>query len=66
MRWSWNVSTSNVRKIVSTGARRLEFIPPMEPKLVAKPPGGEDWIHEIKLDGYRSRPNVGQGGEAFS
>jgi ATP-dependent DNA ligase len=44
-----------VRKIVSTAARRLEFIPPMEPKLVAKPPGGEDWIHEIKLDGYRSQ-----------
>ncbi|WP_352958106.1 DNA ligase [Mesorhizobium sp. M1393] len=44
-----------MRKIVSTGARRLEFIPPMEPKLVAKPPGGEDWIHEIKLDGYRSQ-----------
>ncbi|RWO23387.1 MAG: ATP-dependent DNA ligase [Mesorhizobium sp.] len=31
----------------------LTFIPPMEPKLVAKPPGGGDWIHEIKLDGYR-------------
>ncbi|RWI99980.1 MAG: ATP-dependent DNA ligase [Mesorhizobium sp.] len=27
----------------------------MEPKLVAKPPGGEDWTHEIKLDGYRSQ-----------
>jgi bifunctional non-homologous end joining protein LigD len=27
----------------------------MEPKLVAKPPEGEDWIHEIKLDGYRSQ-----------
>ncbi|WP_245319372.1 ATP-dependent DNA ligase [Mesorhizobium temperatum] len=25
----------------------------MEPKLVAKPPEGGDWIHEIKLDGYR-------------
>ncbi|RWO90951.1 ATP-dependent DNA ligase [Mesorhizobium sp.] len=34
---------------------RLTFIPPMEPKLVAKPPGGDDWIHEIKLDGYRSQ-----------
>ncbi|TJV42307.1 MAG: hypothetical protein E5Y16_09270 [Mesorhizobium sp.] len=44
-----------MRKIVSTGARRPEFIPPTEPKLVAKPPGGEDWIHEIKLDGYRSQ-----------
>src|SRR5215216_6340935 len=33
----------------------LAFIPPMEPKLVAKPPGGDDWIHEIKLDGYRAQ-----------
>ena len=34
-------------------AERLGFILPMEPKLVAKPPEGDDWIHEIKLDGYR-------------
>ena len=34
---------------------RLAFIPPMEPKLVTKPPEGEDWIHEIKLDGYRTQ-----------
>ncbi|TIP22317.1 MAG: ATP-dependent DNA ligase, partial [Mesorhizobium sp.] len=27
----------------------------MEPKLVPEPPGGEDWIHEVKLDGYRSQ-----------
>ncbi len=32
---------------------RLAFIPPMIPKLVAKPPEGGDWIHEVKLDGYR-------------
>ncbi|MER8394934.1 DNA ligase [Mesorhizobium sp. M1340] len=42
-------------KIVSTGSGRLEFIPPMEPKLVAKPPEGEHWIHEIKLDGYHAQ-----------
>ncbi|MER9130653.1 ATP-dependent DNA ligase [Mesorhizobium sp. M0768] len=34
---------------------RLAFIPPMIPKLVAKPPEGENWIHEIKLDGYRTQ-----------
>ncbi|MER9183616.1 ATP-dependent DNA ligase [Mesorhizobium sp. M0767] len=34
---------------------RLAFIPPMIPKLVAKPPEGENWIHEIKLDGYRAQ-----------
>lgn len=27
----------------------------MLPTLVAKPPEGDDWIHEIKLDGYRSQ-----------
>ncbi|MER8506730.1 ATP-dependent DNA ligase [Mesorhizobium sp. M0894] len=27
----------------------------MEPKLVAKPPEGEHWMHEIKLDGYRAQ-----------
>ncbi|RWJ03441.1 ATP-dependent DNA ligase [Mesorhizobium sp.] len=34
-------------------ADRLAFIPPMEPKLVAKPPESGDWLHEVKLDGYR-------------
>lgn len=36
-------------------ADRLEFIPPMAPKLVASPPAGDDWIHEVKLDGYRAQ-----------
>ncbi|MER8924306.1 ATP-dependent DNA ligase [Mesorhizobium sp. M0859] len=36
-------------------AGRLAFTPPMEPKLVTKPPEGDDWIHEIKLDGYRAQ-----------
>lgn len=34
---------------------RLSFIPPMVPKLVAAPPQGEGWIHEVKLDGYRAQ-----------
>ncbi|MBZ9847210.1 ATP-dependent DNA ligase [Mesorhizobium sp. CA14] len=34
---------------------RLVFVPPMKPKLVKSPPLGEDWIHEIKLDGYRTQ-----------
>ncbi|MER9125435.1 ATP-dependent DNA ligase [Mesorhizobium sp. M0959] len=36
-------------------AERLAFIPPMKPKLVSKPPEDEGWIHEIKLDGYRTQ-----------
>ncbi|RUT85520.1 MULTISPECIES: RNA ligase family protein [unclassified Mesorhizobium] len=34
---------------------RLKFIPPMEPELVDTPPEGEEWIHEIKFDGYRTQ-----------
>ncbi|PWJ93504.1 ATP dependent DNA ligase-like protein [Mesorhizobium loti] len=34
---------------------RLKFIPPMKPKLVDKPPAGDGWLHEIKLDGYRTQ-----------
>jgi ATP dependent DNA ligase domain len=34
---------------------RLKFIEPLLPTLVEKPPEGDDWIHEIKFDGYRSQ-----------
>jgi bifunctional non-homologous end joining protein LigD len=34
---------------------RLKFVEPLLPTLVEKPPEGEDWIHEIKFDGYRSQ-----------
>ncbi|TIU72881.1 MAG: ATP-dependent DNA ligase [Mesorhizobium sp.] len=33
----------------------LKFLPPMMPTLVAKPPQGDDWMHEAKFDGYRSQ-----------
>jgi ATP-dependent DNA ligase len=34
---------------------RLKFIPPLMPTLVDQPPEGDDWIHEVKFDGYRSQ-----------
>lgn len=34
---------------------RLAFVEPMVPSLVAKPPKGDQWFHEIKYDGYRSQ-----------
>ncbi|RWI14446.1 MAG: ATP-dependent DNA ligase [Mesorhizobium sp.] len=37
------------------GGVRLSFIPPLMPSLVEKPPEGDDWIHEVKFDGYRSQ-----------
>jgi DNA ligase D-like protein (predicted ligase) len=33
---------------------KLGFIQPQLPTLVDQPPPGEDWIHEIKHDGYRT------------
>ncbi|CAH2401039.1 hypothetical protein MES5069_270215 [Mesorhizobium escarrei] len=38
-----------MRKRVTAGAGRLEFIPPMMPTLVAKPPHGDGWTHEVKI-----------------
>lgn len=34
---------------------RLAFIPPQLPTLVDEPPDGDDWIHEVKYDGYRTQ-----------
>jgi bifunctional non-homologous end joining protein LigD len=35
------------------GAGLPDFVPPELPTLVDRPPEGPDWVHEIKLDGYR-------------
>ena len=33
---------------------RLDFIPPLLARLVAQVPSGDDWLYEVKLDGYRA------------
>jgi len=38
-----------------------EFLPLAHPTLVARPPEGPAWIHEIKFDGWRMQLNVGGG-----
>ena len=38
-----------------------EFLPLSHPTLVAKPPEGPGWIHEIKFDGWRMQLNVAAG-----
>ena len=38
------------------GARKVampEFVPPQLATLVDKPPSGNEWLHELKFDGYR-------------
>jgi bifunctional non-homologous end joining protein LigD len=34
------------------------FVPPVLAAQVTSPPGGEDWLHELKLDGYRIQLHV--------
>lgn len=45
----------------NVGGGRLEFIPPQTPTLVEQPPEDEGWVHEIKLDGYRTQIIVDRG-----
>ena len=38
-----------------------QFIAPQLCKRVSRPPVGADWVHEIKLDGYRMQLRVAAG-----
>jgi bifunctional non-homologous end joining protein LigD len=44
----WRNSPRRGRRILPSG-----FIEPCAPTVVAKPPSGPGWLHEIKHDGYR-------------
>jgi bifunctional non-homologous end joining protein LigD len=38
-----------------------QFVPPQLSKPVEKPPSGGQWVHEIKLDGYRMAARIDTG-----
>jgi DNA ligase D-like protein (predicted ligase) len=38
-----------------TGRLELRFIEPMLPTLVSEAPAGDDWLHEVKFDGFRTQ-----------
>lgn len=40
---------------------RLEFVPPQLATRRDEPPGGEDWLHELKYDGYRIQAQIASG-----
>jgi bifunctional non-homologous end joining protein LigD len=44
----WRISPTRRRRTPPAG-----FISPAHPTLVAKPPSGPAWLHEVKHDGYR-------------
>ena len=51
------------RKGKAAAGSMPSFVPPQLCKRVGRPPTGQDWVHEIKLDGYRMQLRV-DGGEA--
>ncbi len=46
------------RKQSAVRARIPDFVAPQLCKSVDRPPGTDDWVHEIKLDGYRMQLHV--------
>src|ERR1700732_1942854 len=38
-----------------------QFVPPQLSQPVEKPPSGPQWVHEIKLDGYRMAARIDNG-----
>lgn len=38
-----------------------QFVPPQLSQLVEKPPSGPQWVHEIKLDGFRMAARIDNG-----
>ena len=55
--------SQRVRK--TTRAAMPRFIAPQLCRAVAHPPDGADWVHEIKLDGYRMQLRVDNGAAAL-
>ncbi len=53
---------SKVTPPPSTPKERLpDFVPPQLASQVEQPPTGGDWLHELKLDGYRMQARIDHG-----
>lgn len=44
-----------------SGSKMPQFVAPQLCRRVSRPPVGADWVHEIKLDGYRMQLRVASG-----
>ena len=58
------VATSKPKSSIPEGAKKAglpDYVPPMLTTLVSEPPAGEDWIHEVKYDGYRLVARIERG-----
>lgn len=53
-----------VARLANLGATKSafpSFIEPCLPTLKNRPPDGQEWVHEIKLDGYRAQLHIARG-----
>ena len=58
---------SSVRKTAKAHPEALpRFVPPQLCKTLSRPPQGDDWVHEIKFDGYRMQLRVEDGATQLS
>lgn len=51
-----------VRSIKKAGTRPPEFVRPCLASPAAEPPDGDQWVHEVKFDGYRLQARIENGG----
>jgi len=54
----WHSNKPADGKTKAAQAKRLEFIEPQLATLEKSTPAGEDWLHEVKFDGYRMQAQI--------
>ncbi|WP_217578888.1 DNA ligase D [Mesorhizobium sp. GbtcB19] len=54
----WQSNKPAAGKAKAGQARRLDFIEPQLATLEKDAPAGEDWLHEVKFDGYRMQAQI--------
>ena len=54
----WHSNKPAAGKAKAGHAKRLEFIEPQLATLEKNAPSGDDWLHEVKFDGYRMQAQI--------
>ncbi|TPK40942.1 DNA ligase D [Mesorhizobium sp. B2-5-3] len=54
----WHSNKPAAEKAKAGHAKRLDFIEPQLATLEREAPPGEDWLHEVKFDGYRMQAQI--------
>ena len=64
--WSYVIKASNLKSLEGALKSALpEFIAPQLATLVKAAPSGDDWLHELKFDGYRMLCRIDHGKVRF-